>query len=70
MEVADTLLDYFNAGIVLVWVIYPRHRWIYVYRSPTDVRVLTEADELDGDAAIPGFRLKIADLFAALVRPQ
>jgi Uma2 family endonuclease len=68
-DVMVQLQDYFDAGVELVWVIYPRQRWIFVYQSMTQVRQLREADELDGGTVLPGFRLKIADLFAALVKP-
>ena len=68
-EVLDKIEDYFTAGVQLVWVIYPRHRQIYVYDSPTHNDILRESDELDGGTVVPGFRLKIADLFAALVKP-
>ncbi len=68
-EVLVKIQDYFDCGVELVWVIYPRQRWIYVYELPTQVRILREADELDGGKVLPGFRLGIAALFAALVKP-
>jgi Uma2 family endonuclease len=66
-DTADDLMDkigeYFQAGVRLVWVFYPRHDTVYVYESPTAVRVLTRADSLDGGAVLPGFRLPLAELF-------
>jgi Uma2 family endonuclease len=69
-EIEDNLQDYFQAGVELVWVVYPRHRRIYVYESRIKVSVLQETDELDGGTVLPGFRLKIADLFAPLGNPN
>jgi len=69
-EIEDKIQEYFDAGVELVWVIYPRHRRIYVYDSPTHNRILVETDELDGGKVLPDFRLRIADLFAALVKPH
>jgi Uma2 family endonuclease len=69
-EIEDKIGDYFSAGVQLVWVVYPRHRRIYVYDSPTQNRILVESDELDGGAVLPGFRLKIATLFEALSKPK
>lgn len=69
-EIEDKLQDYFEAGVQLVWVVHPVRRRIYVYDSLTQVRVLTEADEIDGGSVLPGFRLKIADLYTAMLRPQ
>lgn len=68
-EILDKIRDYFATGVELVWVIYPRQRLVYVYQSPTENHILQESDELDGAAVLPGFRLGIAMLFAALVKP-
>ena len=55
-----------EAGVELVWVIYPRQQRIYVHESPAETRVLQVGDELDGGKVLPGFLLKLADLFGAL----
>jgi Uma2 family endonuclease len=68
-EIQEKLEDYFAAGVRLVWVVYPVQRLIYAYESRTQVRILTEADELDGATALSGFRLPVASLFATLVKP-
>jgi Uma2 family endonuclease len=68
-EIEDKLEDYFAAGVRLVWVVYPVPRRVYVYESLTQVRILTGNDEMDGGTALPGFRLAIPALFAALVNP-
>jgi Uma2 family endonuclease len=62
-EVITKLTEYFESGVRQVWIVYPRHQLLYVYESPVSVRGLTRADELDGGAVLPGFRLKLADLF-------
>jgi Uma2 family endonuclease len=62
-EIARKLRDYFRRGARLVWVIDPRKEQAEVYTSPTDKRVLEAEDFLDGEDVIPGFRLKLADLF-------
>lgn len=68
-ELEEKLRDYFDARVLLVWVLNPTLRRVYVYQSFTEVRILQEADELDGSNVLPGFRLRIADLFAVLDRP-
>ena len=68
-EIEDKLDDYFRAGVQLAWVISPARRRIYVYESPTQVRVLSENDELSGDPAVPGFKLPVRELFAVLAAP-
>jgi Uma2 family endonuclease len=62
-DLIDRLNEYFAAGCKLVWVIYPRHRLIYIYDSPSHNRILKEADELDGGIVLPDFRIPVASLF-------
>jgi Uma2 family endonuclease len=62
-EIIDKIQEYFEAGVQLVWVVYPKQRLIYVYQSPTDVHVFTQTGELDGGSVLPGFRLPVAALF-------
>jgi Uma2 family endonuclease len=62
-DILDKLEEYFQAGVELVWIVYPRQRRIYVYESPDDVRVVKLSQELDGGKVLPGFRLPLESLF-------
>jgi Uma2 family endonuclease len=62
--VARKIDEYFKAGVRTVWVIYPSTNKIYVYDSPTQVRILQLGDELNGEGIIPGFRVPLSALFA------
>jgi Uma2 family endonuclease len=64
-EIIQKLTEYFQAGVRLVWIIYPQQRLVYVYDSPTQIRGLNHADELDGGTVLPGFRVPLAILFPA-----
>jgi Uma2 family endonuclease len=64
-EIIERLNEYFAAGTKLVWIVYPTQRLLYLYESPRQVRILGEADELDGGLVLPGFRIPIASLFPA-----
>jgi Uma2 family endonuclease len=55
--------EYFQAGVSLVWVIYPVTTKIYVYDSPTSVRILQLGDELDGEGVVPGFQVPLSTMF-------
>lgn len=48
---------YLQAGVRLVWVIYPDERQVHVFGLELDVRIIREAGELDGGEVLPGFRL-------------
>ncbi len=67
-EMSRKLQDYFTAGVNLVWYVDPCDRTVRVYHSPDDVLTLTEADDLDGEQILPGFRLSIRDWFDRAAR--
>jgi Uma2 family endonuclease len=62
-DLLDKVMEYFLAGVRLVWVVYPKHRLILVYETPTSVRLLSETDSLDGLDVVPGFSLPLSSLF-------
>jgi Uma2 family endonuclease len=66
-DIAEDLLgkakEYFQAGARLVWVVYPIQRCIHVYEAWNRIRVVTEADEVDGGEVLPGFRRTLDRLF-------
>ena len=68
--VARKIEEYFQAGVSLVWVIYPVTSKIHVYDSPTRLRVLQLGDELDGEGVIPGFRVPLSTLFGRKKKPK
>jgi len=68
-EVAEKLEEYFQVGALQVWVVYPRQSKVYVYASPSDVRVLVLSDELVGGDLLPGFRLPLTSLFEQSGQP-
>lgn len=61
---------YLEAGIRLVWVIYPELQEIVVHRATGD-SLLKSEDALTGEDVLPGFSVPVADLFATLAEvPQ
>jgi Uma2 family endonuclease len=62
-EMAEKIEEYFAAGARLVWVVNPKPKTVTVYRSLTDIDVLTEKDILDGGEVVPGFQIAVAEIF-------
>jgi Uma2 family endonuclease len=69
-EIEDKRLEYFRAGVKVVWVVHPIPRTIHVYNSPSDCHMVAADGTLDGGAAIPGLQLKVADVFACMFPAQ
>jgi Uma2 family endonuclease len=62
---AQKIKDWQAVGVRLIWAINPRKQEVEVYH-PGEAKpgqVLTVQDELDGENVIPGFTLKVSDLF-------
>jgi Uma2 family endonuclease len=63
-EVEEKVFDWLEAGTKMVIVVNPRQRSAIVYKSPTDIVALTEADVLAGGDVVPGFVLAVREIFA------
>ncbi|MEK6325794.1 MAG: Uma2 family endonuclease [Acidobacteriota bacterium] len=63
-EVEEKVLEWLEAGARMVVVVNPRKRAVTVYRSLTDIVVLTEEDTLDGREIVPGWTMAVKDIFA------
>jgi Uma2 family endonuclease len=61
-DVLEKVGEYLDVGTRLVWVIDPEKRSAVAYRSLTDVRVMGEADALDGEDVVPGFSCLLKDV--------
>ncbi|MDY6939848.1 MAG: Uma2 family endonuclease [Cyanobacteriota bacterium] len=66
-EIHAKLVEYFENGSRLVWIVHPQERYILVYRGASEPdRLLKSIDSLDGEDVVPGFSLSVAELFAKL----
>lgn len=62
-QVHEKVREYLEAGVRLVWVLWPRFRSVSVYSADGSYRELGADDELDGGEVLPGFRVKVEKLF-------
>jgi Uma2 family endonuclease len=62
-EVEEKVVLWFAHGARLVIVINPRRKTVAVYEAPTRVRILTEADTLDGGEVVSGWTMPVAAIF-------
>jgi len=62
-EVDDKVQEWLNAGAALVWVVNPRPRTVTVHRQGGTATLLTTNDVLTGEQVVPGFSIRVADIF-------
>jgi Uma2 family endonuclease len=66
-EMELKLKDYFQAGVQLAWLIYPKSQTVEV-TSPTSKKTFTKEQTLDGGKILSGFKLPVKKLFARTQR--
>jgi Uma2 family endonuclease len=68
LEMDRKLREFFEAGSQLAWIIDPRTQTAKVYSSAKRFKPLDARGILDGGKVLPGFKLPLAELFAATKR--
>lgn len=63
-EYAQSRIEpWIEAGVRLVWVVYPKTRSIVAHKSLKDISTLTEEESLSGGEVVPGFECPVAEIF-------
>lgn len=57
------LHDYFDAGVQVVWWVYPVFKEVYVYTSPKIVTICTDNDILSATPVLPELQITVNGLF-------
>jgi Uma2 family endonuclease len=63
-QVAKKVSKWLQAGVLLVWVVYPRKRYVVVHEPGAPPRTLGDGDTLDGGTVLPGFSCPIKELWS------
>jgi len=62
-EMATKVRAYLDAGVQLVWVVYPKRRVVVAHEPAGVERTLGDDDTLDGGSVLPGFSHPVRDLW-------
>lgn len=65
-EMEQKQAEFFAAGTELFWVVFRDRQEVEVSTGPDEHRTLRRDDTLEGGSVLPGFSVKVADIFAAL----
>ena len=63
-EIEQKVAQWLEAGVRLVWVVYPATRHVVAYCELAHPRVYTDAETIDGEPVLPGFARPVAEIFA------
>ena len=58
-EIHDKIVEYFENGTRLIWVIHPDEKLVLVYHAPEPHGFLRSGDSVDGESVIPSFSLDV-----------
>ncbi|MDZ7879562.1 MAG: Uma2 family endonuclease [Saprospiraceae bacterium] len=61
-EVGQKLIEYFNNGIEVVWVIFPKLKKVEVYRSLRDISICFDSDICSASPVLPDFQISVDKL--------
>jgi Uma2 family endonuclease len=62
-EVESKVFDWLEAGTSMVIVVNPRNHAATLYRSFDDITLLTEDDTLRGEPVVPGWEMRVEEMF-------
>lgn len=66
-EIHGKLVEYFENGTRLAWIVHPQEQYVLVYRSAQEPdRLLKSTDVFDGEEVVVRFSLPVAELFERL----
>lgn len=66
--IRDKVIDYLDHGVRLLWVVHPTRRTVTVWTAERITRVLREDEELDGGDVLPGFSVRVGEIFSRVRR--
>lgn len=62
-KVQEKVRHYLDRGVRLVWLVNPEDRSVTVCKSKKEMLILFDDDHIEGNDVLPGFRVRVADLF-------
>jgi Uma2 family endonuclease len=58
------VIEYLDAGVRLVWVVYPQSETVAVHRPGLSSQIKRAGDTISGEDVLPGFSCAVGELFA------
>ena len=62
-EIEVKTQEWFDFGVRMVWLVYPKTKRVHVYTTPDRSTLLNADDTLEGGDVLPGFNVKVSAFF-------
>jgi len=62
-EIEVKTQEWFDFGVRMVWLVYPKTKRVHVYTTPVRSILLSADDLLEGGDVLPGFSVKVSAFF-------
>lgn len=62
-EVDIKVAEYLDAGVRLIWVVYPETKAVHIFRPGGQDSRVAVGGTLSGEDVVPGFELPVAEIF-------
>jgi Uma2 family endonuclease len=62
--VEKKIVEYYKAGVVVVWLILPEQKTVHVYTSRKQVQICTDDDICSAKPVLPAFEISVNAIFA------
>lgn len=63
-QVEKKIIEYYKAGVSIVWLILPEEQSVHVYTSRKTVKICTDDDICSASPVLPDFEISVTELFA------
>jgi Uma2 family endonuclease len=61
--VEKKIVEYYKAGLAVVWLILPEEKTVHVYTSRKQVQICTDDDICSAKPVLPDFEISVNDIF-------
>lgn len=62
-KVEEKTIEYFKAGVKVLWLIYPDNKTVQVYTSLKQAQICTDDDICSAKPVLGDFEIKVSDIF-------
>jgi Uma2 family endonuclease len=62
-DLEEKKIEYFDNGVQVLWVVFPKQKKVEIYRSLKDVAICTGEDECSATPVLPDLTLSVHELF-------